>query len=81
MFELSEIKETSSPGWNNPYIRLGAAVLKRAVFDLRTDDPITFFECVHWMVTDAPEWLQLIMDYNDLPGVDMLAMALRGGNE
>ena len=81
MFELSEIKETScSPGLVYPWVRLGAAMLKRAVLDLRSDDPIIFLECVHFWLTDGPIYLSLVMGY-ELSGLDALDLALKGGQD
>ena len=54
MIKLSDIRESSSPGKLDPYVRLGAALVKRAVFDLRSDDPITFFEVTNWLLMDGP---------------------------
>ena len=81
MFKLDEIRETSSPGLVYPWVRLGAAMLKRAVFDLRSNDPLTFFECVHWFVTDAQVYLYLVMGYELPGGVDVLERALKGGEK
>ena len=75
--KVNEIKETSSPGWLDPAHRLAAALVKQAVFDLSSKDPITFFEVTHWLISDGPIWLDLVMDY-DLPGVDVLDLALKG---
>ena len=80
MIKQSNIFETSSPGRLDPYVRLGAALVKRAVSDLNSSDPITFFEVTNWMLTDGPVWLYLTMDY-DLDGTDMLDLALRGGQD
>ena len=77
MFKLDEIRETVSPGWGDPYIRLGAGLIKRALVDLDSNDPITFFEVTNWLIFDASTWLDLVMNY-DLPGVDVLDLALKG---
>lgn len=79
MINQSNIFETSSPARLNPYLRLAASMCKRAVFDLRSDDPITAVDALGFWLDDGPIWLDLVLD-NDLPGGEVLRYALGAGD-
>ena len=59
-------KNAKTPGWSilDPHFRLGYAIVKNAVDELRDTDPVKFFDALCWLLEDAEDWLDFLNLYS-----------------
>ena len=63
----------------NPYLRLGAAVIVRAIKDYQNDDILRSVDALAWWLSDGPVWLQML-DFYEGDNPDEVFLKIAGGD-
>ncbi len=66
-----------SPSIIFPHIRLGHAILKQAIVELKDMDPLVAIPALAWWLDDGADWLHLL-DLDDANGGDYLSKLIGG---
>ena len=86
-----EIKANSKSTWGvpagrdasaimlHPYMRLGAAVIVRAIKDYQNDDILRSVDALAWWLSDGPVWLQML-DFYEGDNPDEVFLKIAGGD-